>query len=228
MIMSDTTTKLAAGKSKIVERLEVEDDDRRQARMHSVFVQLDSKVSHQGQSTSNSFDFGDRTTFAVDPPSELLSRVQAFLPELAASNAELSRKAKENPHSIDIENVDDENRYIEMNLGLGVFESRSKTQSNTAGNSIRTGPGIDVEMSNGSRTSQSFGYTDSNSDSDSDMSEDDSSDSETSSVDIISSLSSSLSRPIRPLPRRSTNPRPEIIVLDSRDTSSASSSEESH
>ena len=45
----------------------------------------------------------------------MLSRVQAFLPELAASNADLLRQAKEDPNSVDIENVDDDQaQYIEM------------------------------------------------------------------------------------------------------------------
>lgn len=45
----------------------------------------------------------------------VLSRIQAFLPELAASNADLLRRAREDPSSVDIENVGaEEGRYIEM------------------------------------------------------------------------------------------------------------------
>ena len=45
----------------------------------------------------------------------VLSRVQAFLPELAVSNADLLRRAKEDPDSVDIENVsDDQAQFIEM------------------------------------------------------------------------------------------------------------------
>ena len=45
----------------------------------------------------------------------VLSRVQAFLPELAASNADLLRRAREDPDSIDIENIDESQaQYLEM------------------------------------------------------------------------------------------------------------------
>ncbi|KAH9936822.1 uncharacterized protein BXZ73DRAFT_14376, partial [Epithele typhae] len=71
------------------------------------------------------FDFGDRTTFVPAPPSELLARVQAFLPELAAANVDLLRRAREDPGSVDIESLEpSQHGYIEMNLGLGVFEQR--------------------------------------------------------------------------------------------------------
>jgi len=57
----------------------------------------------------------------LDPPNstKLLSRVQAFLPQLEASNAIL---AQADPKSVDIENVPEGAQYIEMNLGLGVFK----------------------------------------------------------------------------------------------------------
>lgn len=111
-------------------------------------MQLDSKDPHQGQTTPRPFDLDDRKMFAAKPPSErthfnaiyilitvnfvppVLSRVQAFLPELAASNAELARKAKENPDSVDIENVDDQDRYIEM---VSQFFIHSLTPETTSG-----------------------------------------------------------------------------------------------
>ena len=41
--------------------------------------------------------------------------MQAFLPELAVSNVDLLRRAKEDPNSVDIENLDDDQaQYIEM------------------------------------------------------------------------------------------------------------------
>ncbi|CAL1693839.1 unnamed protein product [Somion occarium] len=193
--MGDTTIERTARKSREGGKLDVEDEEQRQARMHNVLTQLDSKASRQAQAPPRPFEFGDRKTFAVEPPSELLCRLQSFLPELAASNAELVHRAREDPRSVDIENVEDESRYIEMNLGLGVFEDHSKTHPQTT---------------------------------DSEMSEDDSSDSDTSSVDIISDFASTISRPIRPLPRRTTT-RPAIIVLDdgnSKDERSSHTSEE--
>ncbi|KAI8076455.1 uncharacterized protein B0P05DRAFT_545925 [Gilbertella persicaria] len=54
-------------------------------------------------------------------PSDILSRVQAFLPQLKQANEQL--KAAD-PSKLDIENVNEEGQYIEMNLGLGVFEEK--------------------------------------------------------------------------------------------------------
>ena len=52
----------------------------------------------------------------------MLSRVQEFLPELAASNADLLRRAKEDPNSVDIENVDDDQaQFIEMVSPFALF-----------------------------------------------------------------------------------------------------------
>ncbi|KAG2204567.1 uncharacterized protein EV154DRAFT_313463 [Mucor mucedo] len=71
----------------------------------------------------------DRKTFAVGPPSDILSRVQAFLPQLKSANEQL--KAAD-PKSLDIENVEeDDGQYIEMNLGLGVYEEKRPGQSDS-------------------------------------------------------------------------------------------------
>lgn len=43
-----------------------------------------------------------------------MSRVQAFLPQFAASTAEITRRAEEDPASVDIEKLGDEDRYIQM------------------------------------------------------------------------------------------------------------------
>ncbi|KAJ8655752.1 hypothetical protein O0I10_008638 [Lichtheimia ornata] len=63
--------------------------------------------------------------YKVSPPSDILSRVQAFLPQLQTANSELDQK---DPSELDIENVNEEQegQYIEMNLGLGVFEAKRK------------------------------------------------------------------------------------------------------
>ncbi|KAJ3015095.1 hypothetical protein HKX48_004779 [Thoreauomyces humboldtii] len=61
-------------------------------------------------------------TFKPDPPSALLSRVAAFLPQLSAANAVLDHHM--DPSDLDIENLGDgDERYIEMNLGVGVFDT---------------------------------------------------------------------------------------------------------
>ncbi|KII92996.1 hypothetical protein PLICRDRAFT_35161 [Plicaturopsis crispa FD-325 SS-3] len=166
--------------------LEVENEQDRQKRIQSALEKMNAGPSGRTPPHPMKFDFGDRKTHAVDPPSELLSRVQAFLPQLEASNAALAEKLKNDPQSIDIENIaDDAEQVIEMNLGLGVFEERSKSQDSISSS----------DESSSSDTSES----------DSSESEDDDSD---DSADIISSVFPD--RPIRPLPKRT---RPNIQVL---------------
>ncbi|KAF9999597.1 hypothetical protein BGZ80_003474 [Entomortierella chlamydospora] len=64
----------------------------------------------------------ERKTFKVE--SNLLARLEDFLPKIKEANAQLDKKLKEDPESVDIENVDEESgeQYIEMDLGLGVFD----------------------------------------------------------------------------------------------------------
>ena len=46
---------------------------------------------------------------------QVIARVQAFLPQLEASNTDLLRRARENPESVDIENIADcAGSHIEM------------------------------------------------------------------------------------------------------------------
>ncbi|KAI8388657.1 uncharacterized protein BYT42DRAFT_611675 [Radiomyces spectabilis] len=63
----------------------------------------------------------ERKTYKVEAPSDLLSRIQAFLPQLESANKELENT---DPSNLDIENVNEEDQYIEMNLGLGVYEEK--------------------------------------------------------------------------------------------------------
>ncbi|KAF9350067.1 hypothetical protein BGX26_011699 [Mortierella sp. AD094] len=64
----------------------------------------------------------ERKTFKVE--SNLLARLEDFLPKIKEANAQLDQKLKEDPKSVDIENVDEESgeQYIEMDLGLGVYD----------------------------------------------------------------------------------------------------------
>ncbi|KAG0070206.1 hypothetical protein BGZ89_001185 [Linnemannia elongata] len=66
---------------------------------------------------------GERKTFKVDK-SDLLSRLEDFLPKIKEANAQLDQQLKADPKAVDIENVDEESgeQYIEMDLGLGVFD----------------------------------------------------------------------------------------------------------
>lgn len=78
-----------------------------------------------------------RPTFIL-PPSDstddLLSRLNAFLPQLSAANALLT--CEETVKSLNIENVgENEDKYIEMNLGLGVLEEIHPSDSESEGRS---------------------------------------------------------------------------------------------
>ncbi|KAG0245667.1 hypothetical protein B0O80DRAFT_439258 [Mortierella sp. GBAus27b] len=64
----------------------------------------------------------ERKTFRVQ--SDLIGRLEDFLPKIKEANAKLEEQFKADPKSVDIENVDEKSgeQYIEMNLGLGVFD----------------------------------------------------------------------------------------------------------
>ncbi|KAI0095070.1 hypothetical protein BDY19DRAFT_902099 [Irpex rosettiformis] len=212
--MGDTHYDMTKEKAGTAGTLDVEDEESRQQRLHDVFMDLDKSSTHHAQNNSRSFDFGDRKTFMVEPPSELLSRIQAFLPEFAASTAELTRRAEEDPDSVDIEKLQSEGPYIRMDLGLGVFEERKSEPSCSTNDS-------DTEMQDkdATRTSSSSSSS-SNSDSRSDSNSSDEYDSD-DSIDIISSTMSTFqyNRPIRPLPRRRST-QPGIVVLGERGATS--------
>jgi Domain of unknown function (DUF4598) len=58
----------------------------------------------------------------------VLARVQAFLPQLEASNAILTQRVQTDPKSVDIENIEEgEEQYIEMvsyrNMSLVIIDS---------------------------------------------------------------------------------------------------------
>ncbi|KAG9038835.1 hypothetical protein FRB95_014384 [Tulasnella sp. JGI-2019a] len=134
--------------------LDVEDETSRQERLGRLFA-AQSSTSNSKTSLPPSGPSLERKTYAVPPPSDLLSRLEAFLPAMKEANEALEKKvATEGPASVDIENIgsddvvepdsdddaigeddfelDEENApptaigkpYIEMNLGLGVFEER--------------------------------------------------------------------------------------------------------
>lgn len=114
--------------------LEVEDEEQRERRIRTLLERL-NETSRVNASTGITPDpimprVSDRKAYPIEPPIELLSRVQAFLPTIHASNEAL---AQQNPEDLDIENIgEDEEHYIEMNLGLGVF--KAKRRNNNASN----------------------------------------------------------------------------------------------
>ncbi|KAJ1926762.1 hypothetical protein IWQ60_003531 [Tieghemiomyces parasiticus] len=106
-----------------------------------------------------------RKTFASDlgRPSSVLDRVQDFLPQLAVANKHLDERVAQDATSVSVEDVDsDEEQYVEMDLGLGTFERKSKTVSDDV--EINTDrvlnpqgkrPGIDVLSVSDASTSSS-------------------------------------------------------------------------
>ncbi|TFY78901.1 hypothetical protein EWM64_g5115 [Hericium alpestre] len=178
---------MASKKGKTVEKLEVESPEERVRRLQTAFENLNKSSAKASSTPTGAFDFGSRETFPV-PPSHLLERVQAFLPEMEASNAQLLRQ---DPEAVDIENLgEDEEQYIEMNLGLGVFEQRK--ERNTTGSEDE---GSESESDSSDDTS-----TTSDSASGSSDSED----------DLILAITKTI-RPTKPLPKRT---RPGIEVLN--------------
>jgi hypothetical protein len=109
---------------------------------HTLVIESYLEKLNTSTQTSRPFDatpkfhFGDRTTYPVKPNSEralsnvvsdssqnsclvsrnpVLTRVQAFLPQMEASNTLLSQRMQDDPTSVDIEHVSEEmGQYIEM------------------------------------------------------------------------------------------------------------------
>ncbi|KAG1752443.1 uncharacterized protein EDB91DRAFT_516602 [Suillus paluster] len=184
-------------------KLEVEDDEERQQRIGNLLEQLNS--SSPSRNTSNAvppaFDFGERKTFAVDPPSELLTRVRDFLPRLKAENDTLAQRIRDNPSSVDIENIEeDAEQYIEMNLGLGVLETRPKDSDSNSFSSSQSDDDDSESASEEDSSSSSLSSPDSSS-SESDSESDSDSDSGNSSNSSMH-IKAIASRPIKPIPRR--------------------------
>ncbi|KAF7783858.1 hypothetical protein Agabi119p4_23 [Agaricus bisporus var. burnettii] len=184
--------------------LDVEDDDQRQARIQALLENLNSDARPQPP-PGLQFDFGNKPPFDVNPPAELLSRVQAFLPQIQASNEALTQRMQKDPDSVNIEHVSEHmDQYIQMNLGLGVFEDRSKKSHDAQDTEAQ-----DTEMSSAS-SSLSSEDADNDSDLDSDA-----------SSEIITSFVPE--RIIRPLPRRPLNKtRSSVAILPERSEGSPS------
>ncbi|RDB20626.1 hypothetical protein Hypma_012253 [Hypsizygus marmoreus] len=197
-----------------MEKLEIEDDAARLNRIQSTLEKLNA--SSTSVTTPPRFDFTAQrsTPHFIPPPSELLSRVQAFLPTLEASNSLLAQRCQADPRSVDIEHVDDGmEEYIEMNLGLGVFEDRSHRTHSHAHSQ-------DAEMSCSSSSSSSMSSASSSSSSSSTSNSDSSENTDSDSdAEIITSFKPV--RPIKPLPKRRA--RPQIVVLGQTQTQSGES-----
>ncbi|KZT71154.1 hypothetical protein DAEQUDRAFT_724525 [Daedalea quercina L-15889] len=194
------------GKRRAVEVLEVEDEDQRQARMHDVLARLDASSARPTASPGLPLpNLDGQPRLPLEPNSELLSRVQAFLPQLAESNAELADRVQNDPSSVDIENVTGDEAYIEMNLGLGVFEQRRGSDAAASQSDTDT----DSDTNSDSSTESAYSTS---------SSESDGTDSDSSTEDAPPIDRSSSSRPIRPLPKR----RPRITVIGDESNHSTS------
>ncbi|KAI0299967.1 hypothetical protein BC826DRAFT_1102599 [Russula brevipes] len=185
--------------------LDVEDEEQRQQRLQHILERLNGESASAGESPNLSFDFGMRRTNSMEPPTELLARVQQFLPEIERSNAELLQR---DPRSIDIEHIEDaDERIIEM-ASLGVFEqrqapSRHSVPSSSSETSFSRSPSrATYDTSSGSSASSSLLSS--------------SSDSE----DEGNGEYSPCLRAIRPLPKRS-NPVIQLLATKDEEGSSA-------
>ncbi|KAJ7892805.1 hypothetical protein B0H14DRAFT_2685783 [Mycena olivaceomarginata] len=196
-------------KGKQRETIEVEDDDARLQRIQRVLEKLNTGAPAAGPDIESIMTGVNAPSGPVQPVNEgslneLLARVQAFLPQIEASNAALGEM---DPRSLDIENTDGDDKVIEMNLGLGVFEDRSGREEEDSSE--------DDDMEQDSDESSS--NTDSSDDSSSSEEESSSLDSEDSGAPNqgrrLAPLPKRalLARTIRPLPGRTS--RPEIVVL---------------
>ncbi|KAJ2784014.1 hypothetical protein GGI15_002388 [Coemansia interrupta] len=152
-------------------------------------------------------DPASRKTFRVEAPSDLLSRLQAFLPQIAEANKKLEVDAAEDPSKLDIENVnEDDEQYIEMDLGLGVFDMKPKKNSSDTSEII-------IGRTNALNNDSNSGETDSDDGSDDDGGA-------AASSRIIISPSSIIERQQKE--RRSKPPQIEVLSGDSEDMESDS------
>ncbi|KAG6899866.1 hypothetical protein C0993_006019 [Termitomyces sp. T159_Od127] len=195
--------------------LDVEDAEQRLSRLQNAFQRLNNTTHSKPAHNSLGFLDADFRPQFIPPPTDLLSRVQAFLPALEASNALLS---SQDPTHIDIEHVDSESGpYIEMNIGLGVFDvtgSTSPFNVNVSDTPTFPLPKSPSASSSDSSTSTTGSSSTSSDDWDSD---------ESSDVEIITSFKPV--RPVKPLPRRAIRQKqarlhPSIVVLGGNNAAS--------
>ena len=89
----------------------------------------DDEEDGELQSRSRSMTLASPLHAQEELPS-LASRLDAFIPTLAAANARLERERERGAlGERDIENVGEDGRYIEMDLGLGVLEEKKDEDS---------------------------------------------------------------------------------------------------
>ena len=85
-----------------------------------------SSILNICNTSSNKITSSAKPDFSSIKTSETLSKVKNFLPQLKKADEVLKRKLEEG-HDVNIENVDKESNYVEMNVGL--FETKSEEWS---------------------------------------------------------------------------------------------------
>ncbi|KAI9631802.1 uncharacterized protein MKK02DRAFT_41430 [Dioszegia hungarica] len=128
------------------------------------------------------------SALSLNPGKQLLARVRHFLPLLASSNEDLLQRAKENPSAVDIENTAGQDKVIEMDLGLGVFDVQGAAKGDM-------GPELDIpEDQEGAEDEDE---DDEDEDEDEDMEEGSETDSSSSDSDSSPSTADSTPQPPR-------------------------------
>jgi len=99
--------------------------------------------------SSSNLDSEDRDSSsprprAAESPTDLKLRLSAFLPQIRKANAELEDGGVALAKQID-HVADDEERYIEMNLGLGVLSQRKKSEDVKLASSSSSSSGEESE-----------------------------------------------------------------------------------
>lgn len=97
-----------------------------------------NEKNRSSRSATVALKFSGRSRDKLTPPSSsvsLAAKLNAFLPRMAAANAELeSVKERGLLQERNIEQVDEGERYIEMDLGLGVLEEKQDGASSGSEN----------------------------------------------------------------------------------------------
>ncbi|CAE6457178.1 unnamed protein product [Rhizoctonia solani] len=103
--------------------LEFQDPQTRSSRVEELLASTPSRPEQTITLPPRSLDELRNAPLPVNH--NLLNRLEAFLPAMHESTQQLQQQAQSDPSSLDIEHLDPSaQEYIEMNLGLGVYESR--------------------------------------------------------------------------------------------------------
>ncbi|KAJ1306611.1 hypothetical protein OPQ81_007609 [Rhizoctonia solani] len=111
--------------------LEFQDPPTRTSRVEELLASTPSRPEQTISLPPRSLDELRSTPLSINH--DLLNRLEAFLPAMHESTQQLQQQAQSDPSSLDIEHLDPSaQEYIEMNLGLGVYESRPNWSHTTS------------------------------------------------------------------------------------------------